>query len=173
MRGSILTIKSFLICIPAISQNVVNRSTLLLDSASVLEPRPDTVKLSLVSALKLPVSIPVSIDPITLELFNREQPMNNTWGKTYLPATTIKGNTSLGVTDQLTPIDPDMWYDYVWKVVHLHHPPLSVRGKTMSYLGELKSKISLDKDIPQTSKFFFFFSFIFFFACIRVRIENR
>ena len=153
-----LTDKSFLICIPAISQNVVDRSVLLLDSASVLEPRPDNIRLTLSAALKLPVALPVRIDPITLELFNREQPMNNTWGKTYLPAATIKGNTTMGVQNQHTPIDPDMWYDYVWKVVHLSHPPLSVRGKTMSYLGELKSKISLNKDIPQTGMLFFSFS---------------
>lgn len=153
LRQQTLTwIYSFLICIPAISQNVVNRSTLLLDSASVLEPRPESIKLSLKSALKLPVALPVRIDPISLDLFNREQPMNNTWGKVYLPGMIIKGNTSLGVQDQLTPVDPAMWYDYVWKVVHLHHPPLSVRGSTNSYLGKLKSPITMNQDIPQTSK---------------------
>lgn len=110
------------------------------------------MKLTLKSALKLPVALPVRIEPITLELFNREQPMNNTWGKTYLPGMIIKGNTTLGVDDQSTPLDADMWYDYVWKVVHLHHPPLSVRGKTNSYLGKLKSPVTLNKDIPQTSK---------------------
>lgn len=147
-----MTVYSFLVCIPAISQNVVNRSTLLLDSASVLEPRPNSIKLSLQSALKLPVALPVRIDPIALDMFNREQPYNNTWGRTYLDGTIIKGNTTLGVTDQDTPIDPDMWYDYVWKVVHLNHPPLSVRGKTNSYLGKLKSPITMNMDIPQTSK---------------------
>ncbi|EYE91632.1 DUF3712 domain-containing protein [Aspergillus ruber CBS 135680] len=141
----------FLICIPAISQNVLNRSTLLLVESSILEPRPDSISLSMTSALDLPVSLPVRIDPMALELFNREQPMNNTWGMVYLGPYLVKGNTTLGVTNQHTPIDPEQWYNYVWKFVHLHHPPLSVRGKTTSYLGQLVSKVTMNKDIPQTT----------------------
>ena len=49
-----LTDKSFLICIPAISQNVVDRSVLLLDSASVLEPRPGRL-ISFLAPMDFPV----------------------------------------------------------------------------------------------------------------------
>lgn len=132
----------------------MNRSDLVLTHASILEPRPDSMVLTMGSALKLPLSIPVRIDPMTLDLFNREQPGDNTtWGQVFLPSTMIKGNTTLGVTNQLTPLDAEQWYNYVWKVVHLHHPPLSVKGKTTAYLGDLVNHVTMDKDIPQTSEF--------------------
>lgn len=143
--------QSFKIVIPAVAQNVVNRSTLLLTHASILEPRPDSVRLSVGSALKLPLALPAKTDPLALSLFNREQPMNNTYGKVYLPATTILGNTTLSTENQFTPLDPEQWYNYVWKVVHLRHPPLSVKSKTTAYLGKLVSHVTLDKDVPQTS----------------------
>lgn len=90
---------------------------------------------------------------MALSLFNRDQPTNNTFAKIYLPETTILGNTTLGVENQLTPLDPEQWYNYVWNVVHLRHPPLSVKSKTTAYLGKLVNHVTLDKDIPQTSAF--------------------
>lgn len=102
------------------------------------------------ASLKLPLSLPVSMNPIALDLFNREQPMNNTIAKVYLPHTIIKGPTTLGVTNTPTLLDSEQWYNFVWKAVHQAHPPLSVRGSTNAFLGELKNHIKLNKDIPQT-----------------------
>lgn len=124
-----------------------------------MQPRPDSIMLSLQSALKLPIGVPVRIEPITLELFNRRNPGNNTWAKAYLPSAIIDGNTTMGVTNQLTPLDAKQWMDYVHSVVFEKHGPLSVRGGTNSYLGKLKSYVVMDKDIKQNSAFFLFFPF--------------
>lgn len=143
---------SFLIIIPAVAQNVVNRSELTLTHAYVLDPKPESIILTMAASLKLPLSLPVSMNPIALDLFNREQPMNNTIAKVYLPHTMIKGPTTLGVTNTPTLLDPEQWYNFVWKAVHQAHPPLSVRGSTNAFLGELKNHIKLNKDIPQTGR---------------------
>ncbi|PLN84722.1 hypothetical protein BDW42DRAFT_199218 [Aspergillus taichungensis] len=141
----------FLICIPAISQRVLDDSDLVLVNAQVMQPRPDSVMLSLQSALKLPIGVPVRIEPITLELFNRRNPGNNTWAKAYLPSAIVHGNTTMGVTNQLTPLDAKQWMDYVHSVVFEKHAPLSVRGGTNSFLGKLKSYVVMNKDIEQNT----------------------
>lgn len=112
-----------------------------------MQPRPDSVILTMQSALKLPIGLPVRIDPITLDLFNRGESGNSTFAKLYLNGTTISGNTTLGVTSQFTPLNVDQWTKYVRGVVFEEHAPLSLKGTTMSYLGKLKSRVTMDKTI--------------------------
>ncbi|RHZ45668.1 DUF3712 domain-containing protein [Aspergillus thermomutatus] len=141
----------FLVILPAVSQRVVDNSKLVLVDAKVMQPRPDSVILTMQSALKLPIGLPVRIDPITLDLFNRDEPGNSTWAKLYLNGTTISGNTTLGVTNQFTPLNADEWAKYVHNVVFEEHAPLSLKGTTMSYLGKLKSRVTMDKTIKQNT----------------------
>ncbi|RHZ62932.1 hypothetical protein CDV55_107267 [Aspergillus turcosus] len=141
----------FLVILPAVSQRVVDNSNLVLVNAAVMQPRPDSVILTMESALKLPIGLPVRIDPITLDLFNRDQPGNSTFAKLYLNGTTIKGNTTLGVTNQFTPLNVDQWTKYVNNVVFMAHAPLSLKGTTTSYLGKLKSRVTMDKTIKQNT----------------------
>ncbi|GIJ88016.1 hypothetical protein Asppvi_006932 [Aspergillus pseudoviridinutans] len=141
----------FLVILPAVSQRVVDNSDLVLVDASVMQPRPDSVILTMQSALKLPIGLPVRIDPITLDLFNRDEPGNGTWTKLYLNGTTISGNTTLGVTNQFSPLNTDQWAKYVHSVVFEEHAPLSLKGTTMSYLGKLKSRVTMDKTIKQNT----------------------
>ncbi|EAW09902.1 DUF3712 domain-containing protein [Aspergillus clavatus NRRL 1] len=141
----------FLVILPAVSQRVVDNSDLVLVEASVMEPRPDSVILTMKSALKLPIGVPVRIDPITLDLFNPDHPGNTTWAKIYINGTVIQGNTTLGVTNQFTPLNADEWAHYVDNVVNMEHAPLCLRGSTMSYLGQLKSPVTMDKTIKQNT----------------------
>ncbi|KAK1148741.1 hypothetical protein N8T08_008626 [Aspergillus melleus] len=141
----------FLVIIPAIAQRVVDNSTLLLVKADVMHPRPESVQLTIESALKLPLGVPVRIDPMTLELFNRASPGNGTWGKLYLKDYVISGNTTLGVDKQFTPLNVAEWTQYVHNVVFMKHGPLSVWGKTTAYLGQIKNHVTMDKDIPQNT----------------------
>ncbi|KAH1305382.1 hypothetical protein KXX17_000996 [Aspergillus fumigatus] len=141
----------FLVILPSVSQRVVNNSNLVLVDASVMQPRPDSVILTMQSALKLPIGLPVRIDPIILDLFNRGESGNSTFAKLYLNGTTISGNTTLGVTSQFTPLNVDQWTKYVRGVVFEEHAPLSLKGTTMSYLGKLKSRVTMDKTIKQNT----------------------
>ncbi|OQD99385.1 hypothetical protein PENVUL_c064G10170 [Penicillium vulpinum] len=138
----------FLVAIPAISQMVVNKSDLILVNASVLNPRPDKIELTLLSALNLKIALPVRIEPITLDLFVRDTGAENAWGQAKIDGKVIKGNSTLGVTKVETPlINLDTWEEYVHNVVFEKETALSVRGVTNSYLGVLKSKVTMDKNI--------------------------
>ncbi|OQD96532.1 hypothetical protein PENSOL_c015G06981 [Penicillium solitum] len=138
----------FLVAIPAISQMVVNKSELVLVNASVLNPRPDKIQLTLLSALNLKIALPVRIEPITLNLFVRDTGADNAWGQAKIDGKVIKGNTTLGVSKIETPLtNLTTWNEYVHNVVFEKETALSVRGVTNSYLGVLKSKVTMDKDI--------------------------
>jgi hypothetical protein len=127
---------------------VVNKSDLVLVNASVLNPRPDKIQLTLLSALDLKIALPVRIEPITLDLFVRDTGAKNAWGQAKIDGKVIKGNTTLGVSKVETPLtNLTTWEEYVYNVVFEKETPLSVRGVTNSYLGVLKSKVTMDKDI--------------------------
>ncbi|OOQ84520.1 hypothetical protein PEBR_29860 [Penicillium brasilianum] len=138
----------FLVIIPAISQLVVNKSNLVLVNAAVMQPRPDSIQLTLQSALDLKIALPVRIEPIVLNLFNRDTGSDNPWANITIDGKTIKGNTTLGVTNQYTPFSNEtIWTNYVHDVVFKKESTLSLRGSTNSYLGKLKSHVTMDKDV--------------------------
>jgi hypothetical protein len=150
----ILIVSRFLVIIPVISQSVVNKADLVLVNASVLNPRPDKIELTLLSALDLKLALPVRIDPITLDLYVRDAGgADDHWGQANLDGKVIRGNTTLGVNNVETPLtNATTWETYVRNVVFEKETPLSVRGTTMSYLGVIKSKVTMDKDIMSPGK---------------------
>ncbi|KAL4997904.1 hypothetical protein BDV10DRAFT_79506 [Aspergillus recurvatus] len=141
----------FLIIIPAISQNVLDRGTLLLVNAKILEPRPDSILLTLEAALDLPIALPVRIEPFDMHVYDQDIEGNNTIFMTRLDGTIIHGNTTLGVKNVHTPVNRSLWTDYVHKVVFEPHAPLPVKGETNAYLGKLKNHVKLDKNIHQNT----------------------
>lgn len=144
---------SFLVIIPAISQLVVNKSDLVLVNAAVMQPRAESIQLTLESALNLKIALPVRIEPIVLNLFVRDTGPNEPWANVTIAGKTIKGNTTLGVSDVHTPlINTTTWTSYVHNVVFDQFTTLSLRGTTNSYLGVLKSPVVMDKDVVSPSK---------------------
>ncbi|KAE8138898.1 hypothetical protein BDV38DRAFT_291643 [Aspergillus pseudotamarii] len=141
----------FTVIIQAISQRVIDNASLVLVEAKIMQPRPESVLLSIQTALKLTVDVPVRLDPNVLHLFNNDQPGNSTYLKVYNDAIVIHGNTSIGVQNQPSPINPDPWKHYVRSVVFEPHAPLSAFGTTNIYLGKLKSHITMKKDLPQNT----------------------
>ncbi|KAI9376187.1 hypothetical protein BJX61DRAFT_444262 [Aspergillus egyptiacus] len=141
----------FLVVIPAVAQLVVDKSTLLLVNAVLLNPRPDSVILTLEAALDLPIAFPIRIDPITLDIFNRQADGNNTIFQAPIDAAIIDGNTTLGFKDRYTPLNVPLWTHYVYQVVTTPHAPLPVRGSTTAYLGILENPVTINKDIQQNT----------------------
>ncbi|KAL2858993.1 hypothetical protein BJX68DRAFT_277661 [Aspergillus pseudodeflectus] len=139
----------FLVVIPAVAQLVVNKSTLLLVNATLIQPRPDSVMLTLEAALDLPIELPVRIEPLVLEVYDKWTDGNNTIFSSRIDGATIDGNTTLGVQNRFTPLNVPLWTDYVHRVVTEPNAPLPVRGSTNAYLGILKSHVKVDKDIHQ------------------------
>ena len=144
---------SFLICIPAISQRVVDDSTLALLNATLMKPQADSVVLGLASAIKLPVTLAVGTDPFSLDLMVRDYPAENTtYAKAYIPRSTIQGNTTLTEEPRRTPLHLPVWDEYVHRVVFEKTVPLSVKGTTVAHLGKLHSSVTLNKDVPLPGK---------------------
>lgn len=140
--------------LPAISQLVVNKSTLVLVSASVMKPRPQSVSLSLSSALDLHIVLPVRVEPVTLDLFVSDIGPQYPWANVTIPGTMIKGNTTLAVENVHTPFtNVSTWTSYVHDVVFQKETGLALTGSTDSYLGVLKSHVTMNKNVVSPSKF--------------------
>ncbi|KAL4929873.1 DUF3712 domain-containing protein [Aspergillus undulatus] len=141
----------FLVVIPAIAQLVVNKSTLLLVNATILEPRPDSMLLTLEAALDLPIALPVRIEPLVLSIYDHYAEGNDTIFKSTIDGAIIDGNTTLGVQGVHTSVNVPLWTHYVHQVVFEPHAPLPVKGETNAFLGVLKSHVKVDKDIHQNT----------------------
>ncbi|KAJ5927654.1 hypothetical protein N7516_009427 [Penicillium verrucosum] len=139
----------FLVAIPAIAQMVVNKSDLRIVNAEVMHPTADTVRMTLEAKVNLKLAMGVRLDPVVFYAFVRSAGHKNAYAGIEIPGQTIKGNYSLGVTDQLTPIlNMTSWETFVTQAVSQKETALSLYGATTGYLGVLKNHIVLDKDVP-------------------------
>ena len=119
----------------------MDESDLVLVNAAVMRPRPDSIVLTLQSALDLKVALGVRIEPMMLDLFNRDTGADHPLGQVGIPGMVVKGNTTLGVINQPTPLlNTTVWTNYVHDVVFQKESTLSIKGETNSYVGVLKSK---------------------------------
>ncbi|CAI7649557.1 uncharacterized protein N7487_007138 [Penicillium crustosum] len=146
----------FLVAIPAIAQLVVNKSDLRIVNAKVMHPTTDTVRMTLEAKVNLKIAMGVRLDPVVFYVFVRSAGHKNAYAGIEIPGQTIKGNYSLGVTDQSTPIlNMTSWETFVSQAVFQKKTTLSLYGVTTGYLGALKNHIVLDKDvaIPTLDKF--------------------
>ncbi|KAJ5797224.1 uncharacterized protein N7518_005764 [Penicillium psychrosexuale] len=146
----------FLVAIPAIAQLVVNKSDLRLVNAEVMHPTADTVRMTLEAKVNLKLALGVRLDPVVFYAFVRSVGHENAYAGIEIPGQTIKGNYSLKVTDQLTPIlNMTSWETFVSQAVSQKETALSLYGVTVGYLGVLKNHIILDKDVvmPTLNKF--------------------
>ncbi|KAL2814477.1 hypothetical protein BJX63DRAFT_392386 [Aspergillus granulosus] len=139
----------FLVVIPAIAQLVVDKSTLVLVNVTITEPHPASAIITLEAALDLPIALPVRIEPLVLEVYDKEKDGNNTIFSAPIDGTVIDGNTTLGVQNRFTPLNVPLWTEYVDRVVVERNAPLTVRASTNAYLGILKCPVTLDKAIHQ------------------------
>ncbi|CAI7596966.1 unnamed protein product [Penicillium glandicola] len=146
----------FLVAIPAIAQLVVNKSDLRIINAEVMHPTPETIRMTLEAKVDLKLAMGVRLDPVIFYTFVRSAGHENAYAGIEIPGQTIKGNYSLEVTDQLTPIlNMTSWETFVSQAVFQKETALSLYGVTTGYLGVLKNHIVLDKDvvIPTLNKF--------------------
>ncbi|KAL2222674.1 hypothetical protein M432DRAFT_527064, partial [Thermoascus aurantiacus ATCC 26904] len=138
----------FVYAIPAIAQQVVDDSTLTITSAMIMQPRPDSVNLTMFSRLVLPFGIPIRVDAMTLNMFIRELHPFAPYAQLYLPEATIHKSIVQGVKNQHTPIlNMTGWETFVQHAVNDKQGPVSLKGTTISHIGKLKAKVTLDKDV--------------------------
>ncbi|KAL1850049.1 hypothetical protein Plec18170_007146 [Paecilomyces lecythidis] len=137
----------FVFIVPAIAQDVLDSSKLVITEAHILQPRPDSVVLTMLSALNL-AGFSVQMDPMTLSLFV-PQLGPSPFANLYLPATKVHGNTTLGVTNQFTPIlNQTSWQGFVDNAVNLGVGVVGMMGKSKIHMGKLQANLNMHKEVP-------------------------
>jgi hypothetical protein len=117
-------------------------------NAEVMQPTPDTVQMTLAAKVDLKIALGVRIEPVKFYTFVRKYGHENAWGAIDIPGQTIKGNYTLGVNNQNTPIlNSTTWQSIVHDTVFKKETILSLYGVTYGYLGVLKNHITMDKDV--------------------------
>ncbi|KAJ5782020.1 hypothetical protein N7457_003794 [Penicillium paradoxum] len=138
----------FLVAIPAIARLVIKNADLRVVSAAVMNPTPDTVRMSLETKVNLKLALGVRLDPVTFDVFVRSSGHEHPWAGVKIPGQTIKGNYSLIVNDQLTPLlNQTTWETFIREAVFQKETYLSLYADATGYLGALKNHLTLDKDI--------------------------
>jgi len=118
-----------------------------------MQPRPDSVNLTMFSKLVLPFGIPIRVDAMTLNMFIRELHPFAPYAQLYLPEATIHKSIVQGVKNQHTPIlNMTGWETFVQHAVNDKQGPVSLKGTTISHIGKLKAKVTLDKDVWSNGK---------------------
>ncbi|GAD98918.1 conserved hypothetical protein [Paecilomyces variotii No. 5] len=140
----------FVFIVPAIAQDVLDSSKLVITEAHILQPRPDSVVLTMLSALNL-AGFSVQMDPMTLGLFV-PQLGPSPFANLYLPATKVHGNTTLGVTNQFTPIiNQTSWQGFVDNAVNLGVGVVGMEGRSKIHMGKLHADLNMHKEVPSNA----------------------
>jgi hypothetical protein len=84
-----------LIIVPAIAQRIVDNSKLQVHSASVLDPKPDTVTFTVDTSLDIPLALKVQTRPFNASLFNHDEKPIEPYFNVALPTFDLKGGTNM------------------------------------------------------------------------------
>lgn len=110
--------------------------------------------MTLAAKVNLKLALGVRLDPVIFYTFVRSYGHENAWAAIDIPGQTIKGNYTLGVDNQHTPLlNLTTWETFVHQTVFQKETALSLYGVTNGYLGVLKSHIVLNKDVVIPSGF--------------------
>jgi hypothetical protein len=139
---------SFVYIVPAIAQDLLNKGNITITSAQILQPHADNVMLTMTASIYIPGGFTVGTDPSTLEMFVPGSGPIAPFGHLYLPERTIHGNTTTGVTNQLTPIlNQTSWQQFVTNTIMLQGGPLGLDGNVHIHLGKLNADLTLNKAV--------------------------
>lgn len=147
-------VNSIIYGIPAISQDLLNKGTITVESAQILQPRKDNVILTMISSIYIPGGFTVKTDPTTLDMYIPDGGPISPFAQLFLAKNTVHGNTSMGVYNQPTPLlNLSAWQDFVNNTVFLHDGPLGLYGHVNSHLGKLSANLTLQKTVHSNGRF--------------------
>jgi hypothetical protein len=145
---------SFLVIIPAIAQRIVDNTKLLVYSASVLDPKPDTVTFTVDTSLDIPLAVKIRTDPLNLSLFNRDEKPMEPYFIAALSTFSLKGGTNMiNLTQRDNKIlSQHQFVKILATAVYQERFVISVKGSTVGHIGALKASLALDKDVELTGR---------------------
>ncbi|RDW60250.1 hypothetical protein BP5796_11856 [Coleophoma crateriformis] len=137
---------TFLVVIPAIVQKVVNDNQLPVISASLLNPSPNSVQMSLVSTIDTPSAITTNLKPLNLSLAG---PDNKTpFLAILLPEKDLKGKTTIEVQGQTAAItNMESFESFLAVAMYNKNFTMQATGTTDAFLGAIRAPVTLNKQI--------------------------
>ncbi|RDW66470.1 hypothetical protein BP6252_10105 [Coleophoma cylindrospora] len=136
----------FIVIIPVIIQRIVNDTKLPIHSAILLNPHPNSVQMSINSSIKIAKGFSARLNPMNLSLTRPGSTIAYT--QVSLPELHIKGNTTISVQNQTTPVmNMTAWVEFLQSAVYSDQFALAVRGQTNAYLGKIRAHVSLNKNV--------------------------
>ncbi|KAJ5224166.1 uncharacterized protein N7469_007669 [Penicillium citrinum] len=138
----------FLIAIPAIGQRIVDNTDLPIYGAEILDPKPNRISFTLHTSLKVPAGLRIHTDPLDLNLFNADTAPTEPYISVSLPAYNLKGKTDMTVSQNDTKIlNQPEFIDTLTNAVYNDKFTLSAKGSTVGHLGNLKARLTLNKNV--------------------------
>ncbi|RAO64653.1 uncharacterized protein BHQ10_000665 [Talaromyces amestolkiae] len=140
----------FLLIIPAIAQDLLNSGSIVIDSASILQPTNNSVILSIASHIYVPGPFTVHTDEEHLQLYVPQVGSDYPMALLNLPAASVHKNTSIGENGQYTVFENyTSWQNFVHNTIFLSAGSLGLKGKIGTQLGKIKKfTLDLDKQVP-------------------------
>ncbi|RDW84320.1 hypothetical protein BP6252_01910 [Coleophoma cylindrospora] len=137
---------TFLVVIPAIVQKVVDGNQLPVISASLLNPSPNSVQMSLVSTIDTPSAITTNLKPLNLSLAG---PDNKTpFLAILLPEKDLKGKTTIEVQGQTAAItNMESFESFLAVAMYNKNFTMQATGTTDAFLGAIRAPVTLNKQI--------------------------
>lgn len=140
----------FLLIIPRIAQDLLDSGSIVLDSASILQPRNDSIILSISSHIYVPGPFTVHTSPEHLQMYVPQNGDEYPMALLNLPSAKIHKNTSIGENGQFTTFENyTSWHSFVHNTIFLDKGSLGLKGKVHTRLGKIKAfDLNLNKEIP-------------------------
>lgn len=137
-----------MVIFPAIAQRLVDSASLPINSASILNPTPDSVLYSIEATLNIPKGITVDLKPLNLSLYTPDLGPSDPYIEVAFPEYHLKGKTTLQIVNQTAKIlDQVQFEEFLVSAVDAKNFTLSAYGATAAYLGKLKAEIELKKTV--------------------------
>ncbi|OKL63371.1 hypothetical protein UA08_01697 [Talaromyces atroroseus] len=140
----------FLLIIPRIAQDLLNRGSIVINNASILQPQNDSVILSISSNIYIPGPFTVNTQPEHLQMYIPQTGSQYPMVQLNLPGAKVHKNTTIEETGQYTPLENyTTWHEFVHDTIFLNDGSLGLKGSVVAQLGKIKSfTLDLNKVAP-------------------------
>jgi hypothetical protein len=138
----------FCVILPAVAQRLVNSTNLPIHSTTLNNPTADTITVSLVASLKVPLGMSVSLATTSLHLYRPETKPFTPYLTVTLPAQKLKGNATIAIENQVVKIENMVEFlGFLTEAVYAEEFVLNAKASTTAHLGAIKIPLKLNKGV--------------------------
>ncbi|KAI1324383.1 hypothetical protein F5Y16DRAFT_424010 [Xylariaceae sp. FL0255] len=138
----------FLVVIPAIAQDMINKTDLPIYGGTVQALTANTLSISLNTGFSIPSGITIKLDPFVLSLYNKSNEVFTPFLDVPLAAQTVHGKSAIDVTNETVAIaDLDAFNTWLTTTLDQDNTTIGVKGNTTAHLGLLHFHVNLKKTV--------------------------